>query len=161
MVNTYEVTQRIYLTSDKRVVVPEGDERARFLLAAKGPVNKATAEQIQAYKGGKQYVRGPDSPKAKSRKPKADKSRKPEADKSGQVEGDNEDQAEGGTEGSPGETAPAALGPDDPMPDGTLHAGTLVRDLPDRYLKNLQRLAPNYRPMVEAELARREANPGT
>lgn len=142
MAYKYEVTSRIYLTSDKQTVVSEGDLRARFLLASLGPVTNARADEIRAKRGGKKYLQEIGTGRSKSRKPQADKSAKPEGDKSAKPEGDEL-------------ASPHALGPDDPMPTG-IHTGVPVRDLSDQYLQNLARVSPNYRPMAEKELVRRE-----
>lgn len=54
----YRVTQRIYLTKDRRAVVPEGNKRAAFLLVGvPGPVTRTMAKRIVSFKDGIKYLR--------------------------------------------------------------------------------------------------------
>lgn len=136
-----EVRERIYLTSDKRAVVPESDRRARFLLATPGPISPVKAKEIKGYKQGGDFLHKISAGKAT--KPSADKALAPGDDKSGTSDADK-DKVPSGT----------ALGPDDAVTFGK-HEGTLVRELPDAYLKNLARVSPDHRATAEAEIARR------
>lgn len=138
MADQYEVRERIFLTSDKRVVVPEKDRMARFLLATPGPVTPVQAREIKGYKNGADFLHKP----SKSAKPSGDKSSKPDDDKSKKADADKG--------GQPGD----ALGPDDAVTFGKFE-GTKVRDLPDKYLENLSRVSPKHRATADAELARR------
>ena len=52
-----KTTARLYLTSDKRVVVTEDDERARFLLAIEGHVTRAEAKVIRSLTNGENFLR--------------------------------------------------------------------------------------------------------
>jgi hypothetical protein len=140
-----EVRERIYLTSDKRVVVPEGDKRAAFLLAPPGPVSPAKVKEIKRYRNGANYLHKVGSPKGS--KPGGDKAGQPEADKGGKPDADKEDQPEA-DKGNP------ALGPDDTVTFGK-HEGVKVRDLPERYLNNLVRVSKDHRGWAQAELNRR------
>lgn len=125
-----EVKERIFLTSDKRTVVPESSHLARFLLATPGPVSPVKAKEIRGYQKGGDFLHKISA--KKSTKPSEDKSKKPGADK--------------GTG--------AVLGPDDAVTFGK-HEGKLVRDLPDKYLANLARVSLDHRATAEAEIARR------
>ena len=80
-----EVRERIYLTSDKRAVVPESDRKARFLLSSVRPVSAAKAKEIRGYRHGAAYLFKVGSEKAG--KPQGDTAGEPDADK-GEAPGD-------------------------------------------------------------------------
>lgn len=139
MGHEYETTTRLYLTSDKRALVPEGDKRARFLLAIHGPVDAAKVKEIRRYRGGDNYLHKIGSG-AKAEKPGEDKGEQPGADKA-EKPGKNK-------------TGPANLGPEDLVDFGKFN-GTLVKDLSDKYLANLARVSDTHRTWAQAELDRR------
>ncbi len=148
-----EVRERIYVTSDKRVVVPEGDERARFLLMNARPVTAAEARNIRNFRFGGNYLFEIGSPKSGT--PEEDTAGQPEADKGGEPEADKGGEPQADKSGEPeGDKASQGTGPDDPLTFGK-YEGTLVRDLPEKYLNNLVRVSVQHRPMAEVELARR------
>lgn len=63
----YSVTKRIYLTKDRRAVVPENNKRAAFLLVGvPGPVTRTMAKRIVSFKNGIQYLRTLDGERIKA-----------------------------------------------------------------------------------------------
>ena len=111
------ISARLYLGSDRKTVVSEGDVRARILLAPLGPVSRSKAAEIRGYPNGDLYLYpvGGDVPVVPEIKAP------PEA---------------------PPEEAfkPAFFGTDDVLNFGE-HAGVKVRDLDEEYLRRMTYVA--------------------
>lgn len=141
---TYDerTTERLYLTSDKRVVVPEGDVRARFLLNIEGPVSRAKAQEIRALANGEQYLAPIDPDKVPADEQAAPKAPAAPAAK------------------HPNHAAPGD-GPDFIVDWGNKYKGKRLGDLEDKYLTSLTKgnNPPERKALAQAELDRRTTAP--
>ena len=130
-----QTSARLWLTSDKKVVVSEGDVRARFLLSRHGPVSRAEAQEIRRYKDGDLYLYG----------------------KGDEAPAVPPIQAAPHSEEKPFEMTVVDFGPDDAIDFGA-HSGTKVRDLSEEYLRRMT-YVQMHENWAKAEEARREGKP--
>ena len=111
-----QTTARLYATSDKRFIVLEDDERARFLVAIHGPVTRADARTIRGYRNGEEFlepINPADVPVEEAVKA-APAAKAPHPNRATKDEG-----------------------PDLIVDWGRTHKGKRVGNLPDKYLKSL------------------------
>lgn len=129
-----KTTGRIWLTSDKRAVVADGDKRARFLLSSEVPVSRAKAEEIRSYTNGADFL-----------KP-VDPSQVPDEELTALVAAETKAQ-----------DTQAAVGPDVILDFGRAHKGKPFGKLPKKYLEGTLLKKPEYAAAAQAELDRRVA----
>ena len=154
-----ELTERIFLTSDKRLVVGETDDRGRTLYHGKSKVSRHSAKLIREL-GGSKFLK----PISDTDKPKvavADA-----ADMENAVRGHRVDppkmhpnvRKDAAPKAPPAPEGGEGTGPDRIVDFGRTHKGKRFGDLPKKYLEGLTkgRNPDDRKAWAKSELARRE-----